>query len=270
MRKCPNPDCAAQNPPNARFCQACGSTLAATTTGKRTVVAPPPLFPVQHAHEQVEEVTPPPYVPDTGPQPVRPGPVAYQGNGQREHQVLVIDHSGSMGQAFDGRLNKLDAVKRAVLALILEKERIDPQDEIGLVVFNGRAQLVQPLCPVGSHKRELIQAAQSIQVAGGTDINAGLKVARNAFNWSQSDVVRRIVLQTDGHGGHPLGTAEDLKGRGVVIDVIGTGPEPSAVDEKLLREVASVIGGETHYWFLKDQESLRITLTGLGDKTQLR
>ena len=65
------------------------------------------------------------------------------------------------------------------------------------------------------------------------------------FDWRRNDVVRGIILLTDGHGGHPLRTADDLKSRGVVIDVIGIGPSPSAVDEKLLKKVASVIEGES-------------------------
>ena len=56
---------------------------------------------------------------------------------------------------------------------------------------------------------------------------------------------------TDGHGGHPLRTAEELKARGVVIDVTGVGQDPAGVDEKLLKKVASVIEGELRYRFVK-------------------
>lgn len=88
------------------------------------------------------------------------------------------------------------------------------------------------------------------------------------FDWSRNDVVRRIVLLTDGHGGEPLRTAEDLKSRGVVIDVIGVGSNPSRVDEKLLRKVASVIEGETRYRFIKDQQTLVGHYTQLANKTK--
>lgn len=78
----------------------------------------------------------------------------------------------------------------------------------------------------------------------GTDIDAGLKVADQALQWHRFSVVRRIILLTDGQGGYPLQTAESLKQRGVVIDAIGVGDQPSDVDEKLLRAVASVVQGE--------------------------
>jgi len=64
-----------------------------------------------------------------------------------------------------------------------------------------------------------------------------------------------------------LTTAEDLKARGVVIDVIGIGDQPDNVDEKLLRKVASVIDGETRYQFIKDQQTLVSQMTALGNKT---
>ena len=46
-------------------------------------------------------------------------------------------------------------------------------------------------------------------------------VARDMFDWNRKDIVRRIILLTNGEGGDPLHTAKDLKSRGVVIDIIG-------------------------------------------------
>ena len=123
------------------------------------------------------------------------------------------------------------------------------------------------LCPINAYKRQIILALQSLSIQGGTDINEGLKVASDAFNWSRDDVVRRIVLLTDGHGGHPIRTAEALKSQGVVIDVIGIGERPSEVNEKLLRKVASVIEGEVRYRFIKDQQTLVAHYTQLANKT---
>ena len=186
---------------------------------------------------------------------------------QREHTVFVIDVSASMGSHYDGRLTKLQAAIQANVTMVLNKTQIDPHDEIGIVTFNHRAHALLPIYPLNSHKREIIRALQSIGIDGGTDINEGLKAARDMFDWNRSDVVRRIVLLTDGHGGEPLRTAKDLKSRGVVIDVIGVGSDPSAVDEKLLRKVASVIEGELRYRFIKDQQTLVAHYTQLSQKT---
>ncbi len=104
-------------------------------------------------------------------------------------------------------------------------------------------------------------------VSGGTDITAGLEVARDNFEWQRGGVVRRIILLTDGQGGNPLWTADDLKSHGVIIDVIGVGKNPSVVNEKLLRKVASVIQGESRYRFIKNAKGLVEHYTTLSGKT---
>ncbi len=75
-------------------------------------------------------------------------------------------------------------------------------------------------------------------------------------------------MLTDGQGGEPLATAERLKSRGVVIDVIGVGKTPSDVNEPLLKKVASNIQGELHYRFIKDHQSLIAHYTQLAHKTK--
>jgi hypothetical protein len=87
------------------------------------------------------------------------------------------------------------------------------------------------------------------------------------FDWHRAGVVRRVVLETDGHGGNPLQTAEYMKQNGVVIDVVGIGEHPSGVDEKLLKKVASVVEGELRYRFIKDHRTLVAHYTQLANKT---
>lgn len=150
---------------------------------------------------------------------------------------------------------------------MINKAQIDPYDAVGIVTFDDQAQRVLEICPLHSHRRHIIQTLQQLPEGGGTDINEGLKAAREMFDWSRSDAVRRIVLLTDGQGGHPLHTAEDLKNRGTIIDVIGVGEDPGEVDEKLLKKVASVVEGEIRYRFIKDQQSLVAHYTMLANKT---
>ena len=263
------PKCKTVNPQTARFCQACGTTLSATMVQERTVIAQTvPPIPLQMSPAQVQTVV------QRAQKTFGAGPVAVMPNqgtrimsNQREHTVQLTDISGSMSGRYDGRIIKLEAAKRANISMILNKAQIDPYDEIGIASFETHAQKILPICPIHSHKSQIIQAVQSLQVYGGTDINEGLKVARDMFEWYRNDIVRRIVLLTDGHGGHPLRTADDLKSRGAVIDVIGIGDNPSNVNEKLLRKVASVIEGELRYRFIKDQQTLVAHYTQLANKT---
>ena len=262
------PQCQAINPAGASFCHSCGATLKVGTTQGKTVVAPiaTGVSPVNSidAKTIVQRAL---QTFGTGMMTVNPAAMTRTLANQREHTAFVDDISGSMAEAYDGSLSKLEAAVRANITMLLNKAQIDPDDEIGLIAFDHKADTIMSLCSIRSHKRQMIQALQALTIAGGTDIDKGLKAARNVFDWNRNDVVRRIVLLTDGHGGHPLHTAEELKGRGVVIDVIGVGKRPSDVDEKLLRKVASVIEGEVRYRFIKDQQTLVAHYTQLANKT---
>ena len=262
--------CKAFNPQQARFCHACGTSLD-VDVGQKTVVLPPPSFQpamppppeqatqfVQHARGTGESTA------------ARPAAEPYSTPSQREETVLCLDISDSMRQPYSGSSTKLEAAIKASIAMVLDKGQSDPLDEIALVTFRSRARVEMRMSPIGTCKTEIIETIESLRPDNGTDINAGLRVSRDIFDWSRQDVVRRIVLLTDGHGGEPLKTAEELKSRGVVIDVIGVGAnkDRTTVDEELLRQVASVINGEVHYQFITDQKTLTNVFLGLAHKTQ--
>jgi len=258
------PKCQAANPDGARFCQNCGATLAATVVQGRTVVAQMAPGPnVTPSAPAPMPFSPAPPCPPANPAKPLPTAVAKQ----REQTIFVVDKSGSMAEPYDSRRSKMEAAIRANSSMVLHKAQIDPYDEIGIVTFEDFAMPVLPLCPIQTRKRDILQALQSLAPGGGTDINVGLEAARDMFDWHRNDVVRRIVLLTDGHGGYPLQTASDLKGRGVVIDVCGVGDSPANVDEKLLKKVASVVQGELRYRFIKDQQTLVDHVTQLANKT---
>ncbi len=254
------PKCETSNADTSRFCVVCGMTLGATVVQGRTVVMP----------SLISTPTVPPCQGDVAVSELRGSQVAAANSNretQRELTVFVEDVSGSMGGAYDHRLNKLQAAQRAAASMVINKARLDDQDEIGLVSFNHCASMLLPICLIASRRTDIIKAIQSLEVSGGTDINEGLTAARDMFDWHRHDVVRRIVLLTDGHGGDPLHTADELKNRGVVIDVVGVGTTPTNVDERLLRAVASVIEGETRYRFIKDSQTLVEHYTQLANKT---
>jgi len=257
------PRCQAVSEVGARFCVSCGSVLAATSLQGGTVVSPDR---------------------DAGRSKVGTAPLSRAMASQvlrnacaqtivhakqREHVLLVDDISGSMAEEYTAGMSKLDAVKRANEIMIREKTRLDPDDHVGLIVFNSQAQVIMPLAQLAAHESQLIKEVRDLQIIGGTDIDAGLQAARDTFDWSLDDIVRRIVLLTDGQGGQPLQTAEDLKEKRVVIDVIGVGPRPAAIDEALLKKVASAIRGQLHYRFIKDQQTLIGHYTHLAQKTQV-
>ena len=53
----------------------------------------------------------------------------------------------------------------------------------------------------------------------------------------------------------------------MVIDVIGIGPSPHKVNERLLKKLASTIEGELRYRFIKNHRALVTLYTQLANKT---
>jgi Mg-chelatase subunit ChlD len=276
------PHCNAPNPPTSTFCSKCGLTLAATIAQGRTVAMPAPGMPPPQA---------PGLAAGAGQAPVGPA-AALAARTQRAHNILrqsasrhalpglapsaqrelvflIDDVSGSMAESCEGNLTKLEAVQQANVAMIAQKARLDPNDEMGLIAFDHAAQVVFSMTPLAQGKVQLIRAVQELHIQGGTDLNQGLKAARESFAWPRPAVVRRIVLLTDGQGGDPLHTAKELKDSGVVIDVVGVGPDPAQIDEPLLKKVASLVQGQLHYRFIKDSRTLTSHYTALAGKTRI-
>jgi Mg-chelatase subunit ChlD len=260
--------CNAKCPSSARFCPQCGTPIAATNVQGKTVAlsatntaGSPSGFDAKTIARFAKRVF--------GTQtPGSPTSVSTtRARNQRELTFLVLDISSSMGEEFDKAVIKLMAAILACVNMVLNKCQIDPNDEVGLVTFNSHASVILPLSVLYVNKTRIIQLLQSLQPDNGTDINEGLQVARDNFDWNRSGVVRRIMLLTDGHGGNPVATAEDLKSRGVIIDVIGIGPSPAEVEEGLLKKVASVVDGQLRYRFIKDHKTLIAHYTQLANKT---
>lgn len=261
---CPKCGFVSQQP--ARFCPDCGTAMAATMVQGRTVVLPRarPTGPFSNFDPRtiIDRVRT-----ALGQTAVAPAFTTVTGDGQHEDTFLVLDHSGSMGEELDDGVTKLEGAIRAGVNLVLQKFQLDPKDRIGVIEFSSTAALRLPLSQLATDKRQIVAAIQQIAVGGGTDINTGFVVARKHYDWARADVVRRLVLLTDGHGGNPVRTSNDLRSKGVVIDVIGVGPSPSEVKENLLRKIASVQNGRPMYRFIKDHRTLVQHFTQLANKT---
>lgn len=257
-------------PGGVRFCGQCGTSAEVTRVDARTLLsktfAATTLIPKAAIKTAIQRA-------ETAFGVGRKGdPTRILGSdartGQRELVVLVNDVSPSMEEDYDGTMIKLDASIRASVNLILNKHHIDPDDQIALVTFHEKATLDMPLTPTRHGKCEMIRRVQSLRTRGaGTSLQAGLECAEKALDWSSSNVVRRIIMLTDGHSGNPAKIAADLKSQGVVIDVIGVGKSPRKVNEKVLRQIASTVEGELRYRFIRDQATLVAHYTGLAMKT---
>lgn len=172
--------------------------------------------------------------------------------------VNVIDISVSMRKK-DCKPSRLEAAKLAAQQFITRRAESSPQDRIALVSFATHAKVVLSLTNI-CDAATILKCLKDLKIDGGTDINEGLKAAGKILleDWSQ-DVresrLKRILLLTDGNGGHPIRTAENIKSHGVLIDVVGVG-QPEAVNHELLRKIATTDSDGTHFRFFRDTDSL--------------
>lgn len=181
---------------------------------------------------------------------VKPQPVAY---------ILVVDHSGSMGDndPFDIRLD----------AATLVVDSGNTNDRVGVVGFGIDSKIMQELAIIDDKSKssigDRIHAPPEVDVQG-TDIIGALKAARDLVNKALVDRVRpEIMLLTDGKmEGAPLkrypnleaALADELKvfsSNGVPVHCIALG---GLADNKFLRTCAAATGGS--YFPVKTSEEL--------------
>ena len=172
--------------------------------------------------------------------------------------ILIVDCSGSMSDS-DYPPSRLQAAIEAACEYVRTLDQEGKNAEIGVIAFDTRAQTILPLTALNQVK-PILKAIRSITVCGGTDIACGLQSALAIFQQSNTDnSERQIILLTDGHGGQPLNVANVLKTEyRVTLDVIGIGGSRSAVNECLLKGVATTdANGVNHYRFIDDTRTLK-------------
>jgi len=183
-----------------------------------------------------------------------------------DHSVLVLDESGSM-EDLDISPTRYLAGVAAAAEYMEERLRGSPADTCSIVLFNGRSRVLFERRPLGDSRQAMVERLRSIEPDDGTDIEKGLLAAQRLLTREDGEYRQRIVLLTDGHGGRPERVAAELKRAGVLIDVIGVGGTPAAVNEVCLRAVASVVDGKSRYRFITNRAELadhfRSIATGL-------
>lgn len=186
--------------------------------------------------------------------------------------MLAVDTSGSM-QAVDfstssKAISRLDVTKNVVGKFVRGRQG----DRVGLVTFGENAYLHVPLtldtAAVSKMLNDTISGMAGNATAIGDAIGLGVRTLRDRPEGS-----RVIVLLTDGEDNSsnipPLEAAKLAKQYGIRIYTIGIGkngpvPYPNGVggygmvevpiDEELLKEIASLTGGQ--YFHATNQKAL--------------
>ncbi len=163
--------------------------------------------------------------------------------------VFSIDKSGSMaasGAGGTGGITQMDLAKEAAYRAV---KLLQPQDEIGIVAFDGSAYVVAPRKPLRDQP-DIANKIGALAASGGTDIRSGLEAALNE-QASSTAKVRHIILVTDGQSSNNFA---DLIARmtsaGITLSVIGVGQGVAPY----LPQLAAA--GNGRYYFAADPSQL--------------
>ena len=164
--------------------------------------------------------------------------------------VFAIDKSGSMAESGagggTGGVTKMDLAKEAAFRAV---KLLQPQDEVGIVAFDGSAYVVSPRKPL-REQPDIANQIGSLAAGGGTDIRAGLEAALNQQLASTSKV-RHIILVTDGQSSNNFADlVTQMNNAGITLSVIGVG---QGVAPYLPQLAAS---GNGRYYFAADPSQL--------------
>jgi len=167
---------------------------------------------------------------------------------------LVVDVSGSMSG------DRIAATREALRTLV---ESLRDDDTFSLISFNSTATVrLEPTS--GGNKTQLIDAIETLQAGGGTDIGAGLdegfsQIRSELNNENRQSVLHRVMLFTDMHPNQGVrdgrtfvrmleSAAEDAIG----VTSFGVGIDFGA---DLANQVSQVRGG--NYFHLETPEKIR-------------
>ena len=197
-------------------------------------------------------------VADGGPSPFNPESVILRLGVQAEQVsdsdrpaaslTFVVDTSGSMD-----RDDRISLVKTAMNRLVGE---LGPRDQVAIVTFGSRANLVLPPTSVGS-EGEILDAIASLRTGGSTDVEAGLQLGYEQAGESFEDgAINRVILLSDGVAnvgltdpGRLVSMIRDDADRGIQLVSVGVGM--GNFNDVLLETLAD--DGDGFYAYVNEQ-----------------
>ena len=190
--------------------------------------------------------------------------------------MLAVDVSGSMA-ATDVQPTRIEAAIAAGRTLI---DKLPSNAQVGLVIFNSRAQVIAPLT---SDKGSVKDALGSLAPGGGTAIGDAIQVAVAQLanitdpNSTKSQNYAMVVLLTDGSsntGVDPATAAANAAQAKIPVQTVGIGARNQTtmvqgrvvdgVDEQALQQISSTTGG--HYYYAADETQLNKIYSDLGSR----
>ncbi|WP_196278945.1 vWA domain-containing protein [Catellatospora vulcania] len=167
---------------------------------------------------------------------------------------VVLDRSGSMSGA------RLEGAKTALISLV---DRLDPQDNFGLVAFDDRVEVTVPAGKL-TDKLAVKRAIAELQARGNTDLSAGYLRGLQEAKRVAGAGGARLLLVSDGHANAGVtdpaalgGVAAKAYADKVTSTTLGFG---LGYDERLLSAIAR--GGVGNELFAEEADTASALIAG--------
>jgi Ca-activated chloride channel family protein len=169
----------------------------------------------------------------TAPGPSRPRP--------QSTLEVVLDRSGSMSG------NRLDGAKAALTSLI---DRLDPEDNFGLVTFDSHVDVVVQAGPL-TDKPAVKRAISDVQARGNTDLSSGYLRGLQEAERVAGAAGATVLLVSDGHANAGVTDPDTLGGiatkahaKNITTSTLGYG---LGYDERIMSAIARGGSGNEHF-----------------------
>jgi Ca-activated chloride channel homolog len=162
--------------------------------------------------------------------------------------TLVIDISGSMDAEYKTKTNEyarpLATAKTLARRIVNE---LTEADRLGIVLFGSEARVFRPLAAV-TNKSDLLNAIDSLQTEGATNLEAGLQTGYELLSGSgKPGVERRVMVFTDANPNvgatqatqfQTIAGAAAKRGVGLTVFTFGVG-----TDQAVTNALSNLRGG---------------------------
>ena len=193
--------------------------------------------------------------------------------------VLVLDISGSMSSSISGYYYDLDEdesretktkMRLAEESINILLDKLNPEDSVGIVLFDDSGYLAKPLNLVGDTNISAIKNhVLEVQAMGGTNFEAGYKLANDTFDeygiGNTQEYENRIIVITDAMPNVGETSKEGLRklmeenaGKGIYTSFIGVGLD---FNTEVVKNITDVRGA--NYYSVSSEEEFK---TRMGEE----
>jgi len=160
--------------------------------------------------------------------------------------LLAVDKSFSMKKRFSGEGSKAEAACEGIVEFL--ERNVGIQSKVGCVSFGLDWELLfEPQQLEDDDLTALKKKLQSIVNTGRATPSAALSAAREIFEGEDEDLLKRLVIFSDGVdrlGQSPLEFVEELQSQTVIVDVIFIGREDDESSLRVLKEITRLTRGQ--------------------------